>query len=81
MKFKQSEFLPLLVAVCEVARAVVLFLAPPLAHCLTLEKSPGHFGFSSHYELETCISFSKRFAASPGKPGSSSGVGPDGFII
>lgn len=81
MKFKQIECLPLLVAVCEVARAVVLFSAPPLAHCLALEKSPGHFGFSSHYELKTCISFSKGFAGSPGKLGSSSGVGPDGFII
>lgn len=28
MKFKQSEFLPLLVAVCEVARAVVLLSSP-----------------------------------------------------
>lgn len=81
MKFKQSEFLPLLVAVCEVARAVVLFLAHPLTHCLTLEKSPGHFGFSSHYELKTCICFSKRFVGSAGKPGPSSGVGLDRFII
>lgn len=67
--------------VCEVARAAVLFLAPPLTRCLTLQKSPGHFGFAIHYELETRISFSKRFVGSPGKPGSSSGVEPDGFII
>lgn len=67
--------------VCEVARAVVLFLAPHLTHCLTLEKSPGRFRFAIHYELETCISFSKRFAGSLGKPGSSSGVELDGFII
>lgn len=63
------------------AGAAVLFLAPRLTHCLTLEKSPGHFGFAIHYELETCISFSNRFAGSLGKPGSSSGVEPDGFII
>lgn len=67
--------------VCEVGRAAVLFLAPLLTHCLTLEKSRGHFGFAIHYELETRISFSKRFTGSMGKPGFSSGVEPDGFII